>query len=241
MTIKGKELINISAIGIISGFIVGLVKAAPQVAANRYIQYKMFTLTALSFREITYYIIYFTAGLALLHIAATFVFKHMKWKKEKIFMLETMLLVPIMGAFIIDHLLRTFTYYTLGLGIQRFFRALAGLFSGENGISGFLQLLKKNIAAFLFFAVGIAAILILFRLALKINWNRAAQFMENNPPGMCCMRYMRYIRRTAFVLITAFLLLNAGLLIRGKHTPDGSPNIVLIVVDCLRADHLGYY
>ncbi|MCP5106802.1 MAG: sulfatase-like hydrolase/transferase [bacterium] len=59
--------------------------------------------------------------------------------------------------------------------------------------------------------------------------------MENKPRGI------RHIRRTAFVLIIAFLLLNTGLFIRGKRTPAGAPNIVLIVVDCLRADHLGYY
>jgi arylsulfatase A-like enzyme len=50
------------------------------------------------------------------------------------------------------------------------------------------------------------------------------------------------ILRGAFVcLIATLILLNLGIYVDGKFNTPTGPNIIMIVVDCLRADHLGCY
>jgi len=49
----------------------------------------------------------------------------------------------------------------------------------------------------------------------------------------------RLAQKTALVIVAALLLLNLGLLADRHGSPPAGPNIVLIVVDCLRPDHMG--
>jgi arylsulfatase A-like enzyme len=54
------------------------------------------------------------------------------------------------------------------------------------------------------------------------------------------IKLSRNTKRTALGVLSVLLLLNLGItIVSGIKRPEG-PNIVLIVIDCLRPDHLGY-
>lgn len=231
--IKEMKLVNAAAAGALAGFVFGLLKAIWQISTHQYLHYKMYNLTALAFQEITAYVIYFAVGLTMVHGLGFLVM--VKWKKKdqaKVAMLDTLFLLPAMGLLIFDQLLREFTYYTLGLGIERFFTQITAFFKKEIGFSDFLNLIKRNKTAFVFFVLGIAVLVFLVWVARRLRWDRVSQWLDSRS-GI--------IRRVAIGLVTCVLLLYAGIFIHSRSARPGGPNILLIVVDCLRADHLTCY
>ncbi len=77
--------------------------------------------------------------------------------------------------------------------------------------------------------LGDAGILLLtilmWRVLLKANWGNL----------------IRILKGTASILAVSVLVLNLSIMVEGKvHRPTG-PNVILIVVDTLRADHLSCY
>jgi arylsulfatase A-like enzyme len=192
----------------------------------------MFTSTALSLQETGAYMIYFAAGVTLFHLLLLPVKKLRKWDESKLIMLDTIFIGTAMSLIIIDRLLKEYTYYTLTLGIERFFQKLISIFNSQTTLSDFFKLFKKNSTAVLLFIIGIICLLFLFWFIKRLNWEKVGQFIENRSGA---------IRKTALVLIACLLILTAGIFIEGKINPPDGPNIVLIVVDCLRPDHMGYY
>lgn len=76
----------------------------------------------------------------------------------------------------------------------------------------------------LFFAVISGKVLV------RINWKELFAFKHSG-----------FIRISALTLLVCFLLLNVGINIESKFNTHAMPNVILISIDTLRADHLGCY
>lgn len=227
-----KKLLTIASIGVVCGFIIGFFDYVLQVVTNHYIQYRLFRLMAADFQEIGTIVIYFTCGLLLFHYFTALLFRLLKWNRDKIIMVDSLFVVAVMGLYILERLLDRFTYYTLSLGLERFFRKIADLFSFQRGFGDTIGLLKKNLIAVIFFIAAITVFIILLRLSRKLNWGRFSGIIKNRT---------RIILRTGAIIIIFLLIVKAGIFIHLRLDPPPGPNILFIVVDCLRADHLGYH
>lgn len=147
------------------------------------------------------------------------------------------------------------------IGIRLAFRLFAGMIprhmleihpKSRNTVSKFV------IAVFLFISIGAAGLwmanrrwlpekthplsltadLIILIAALLIGW----LFLKAQWGQRFNIRQtMRILRRTAPVLLIVLILLNAGLFLDKIINPPRGPNVLLIIIDTLRADHLGCY
>ncbi len=72
--------------------------------------------------------------------------------------------------------------------------------------------------------------IILGRVLMKMKWKTSPKLLR-----------IRHTRKPGLVLIVFLLLLNLGIIIDRRINSPTGPNIVLIIVDTLRADHVGCY
>jgi len=128
-----------------------------------------------------------------------------------------------MAAFVVytaKLLISHLTIYSLPLAVARSLRRMSEMFSGGRGLSYLLELPGRHPEIIVLFSCIIAACALLFflsgRLARKI-WGKGTKVFT-------------------ITVIVLVLLINLGSGIASTDVPDKSPNIVFIVIDCLRAD-----
>lgn len=76
--------------------------------------------------------------------------------------------------------------------------------------------------------------IILGWMLIKLKWEKLSKIIKTKYIGA-------FIRRTALALVIFLLSLNLSILIISNMNIPKGPNIILISIDCLRADHLGSY
>lgn len=213
MTIRKTEIVNLLSLGIIIGFIVGLILSINKIIANMYIQYKMSRLIVLSFQESLnkwmILIVIISAALIVIILVALIIIKAILKSRLK-FYLSNVIEVQIkdknkaktMLACIV--VCSVFFFYG-GWIINRYF------------------LPEK------FHPLSILGNLGILVFTIFLGWFLAKVIWEN------------ILRRIALALIISLAILNFCIVIDSKiHNPKG-PNVILIIVDTLRADHLSCY
>jgi arylsulfatase A-like enzyme len=230
---KTERFLNLLSISLLVGASVGIIKAAHYIIANRYIQYEMFKLAVLtSQRILNANVLYFVSGAIVLSFLWLLFANILKRSKSRILLIETMAVVILMSCLIIDVLLRSITIYTLSTALKQFSFRVENLLSGEISIAEFSSLGLTHIdAAAIILAGGIAILLLCVKLA-KVDFSpyRYERFLGS-----------KILRRISVLFAALVLAVNLYALIGSTLGKPGGPNVILICVDALRADHLGLY
>lgn len=209
-----KRLTGALSTGVVAGFIVGITVSLHFVAANRYVQYKMFRSLTVSLREFLNRWVALFAAISLvilvLQLLVSFAAKLTRRRSqsarteaedharnpERPLKVHLVLLVCctffFWGGWAINHYWLPHKFHPISLLID----------------------------------FGILLLMVLLgRALLRLRWENALKVL----PG------------TALILVALLLVLNASIVIDAKANAARGPNILLLLVDCLRPDHLGCY
>jgi arylsulfatase A-like enzyme len=228
---KADKINSIFSIAIIIGSITGFICSVDYIIANKYIQYNMFRLICFSFQKLLNKWIVLTIIISFVLLVALKLLTTLQKRTENIFILitnnidtkgkngpKTILLVGIVCCL--------FFVYT-GWYINHYW--LPDKFHP-------LSLLAD---------LGILLFTLLLGYALtKIKWERLTRFKE----AITIIAYaeiftkrVKTIKRTALALFLLIVVFNLVIVIYCKIKIPEGPNVLLIVVDALRADSLGCY
>lgn len=220
-----QRIVTILSIGIIIGSIIGSFASLHYVIANRYIQYKLFRITAYTFQKnLNANVFYFAIGLLMLYFIWFLISKKINKKAAIACAAVTFILL------LIHTLLKTFTAYTLLSGIKKFADMMGKIFTGEDPFNYLLHTLERyKIVVIIFSCIVVIAGFLCWLLA-RLKWDRVSKLIKE-----------KYIKRTAFVLVAFLIFLNLGIVIDGKIKRPEGPNVIILLIDALRRDHLGVY
>ncbi len=109
--------------------------------------------------------------------------------------------------------------------------------------------LQKNLNKWVSISFVSSLIILLFFFILLFFWRFISNFLEFRIKNKKILRWPEFfkflktgtVNKTSLTAIVMLLLLNMGILIDRRVCCPRGPNIILIVVDCLRPDHLGCY
>jgi arylsulfatase A-like enzyme len=208
-----KFVVSILSLGIIGGFLTGLFQALPTIVANHYLQYRMFRTSAVLLQP---------------HLN--------KW-----------LLLPFFACGFITVLWLVFML------IRKYFSGC----SGEVRVKAFenpATILISLVGGFFYCCIGwlvnhywisfprfhplsllcdaglLIVTVILGMLAAKIKWNSVYQFFIKI-----------YLVRIAFLLVLLAVFFNLSIALDDKINRSAKPNVLMIVIDSLRKDHMRSY
>lgn len=226
-----RKIITFLSAGIIIGFVIGGTSSINHILTNRYIQYKLVRLPLLIFQEkLNFDVSFYFIGLVILNMIIIMLFKWIKFSTDKLITFNIMSIVILTVLLIGDEFFIQSSGYTILLALKKLSFKI-GEFINEKESSDYFHLLynryKTNLSILLIFIVMTIPV---FWLLLKVSWEKASK----------CFR-TAYINRTALGLVILLAILNLGVVIDGKINSPKGPNIILILVDTLRADHLGSY
>lgn len=206
------------SIGILSGFVIGLFEsgissAFQHTAANRYIHYKMHRLAASTFQGPLF-----------------------KWLIITLFTAFFLLFV----TWLIDKLVsRTHANHKIPLKVPLIYVAWSllfypGIWAVNYYLIPYTKLHPISVLAdvgILFFSLYAAGLLAHFQG--KMQWKKQWDTLSDT----------KFIKVTAMILVISLLGLNVGIFAYGKRENNASkrPNVLLIVIDALRQDHLGCF
>lgn len=213
---KTKTWVTIVSIGIFIGFIIGLIKFVisdnlGHVTANRYIFYKTYRLMVQAFQEPLFKWLIVT-------IAAGFVFLVLVWLVKTLFShiyQKYRAVVDIFLGFVFWGAL----FVSVGWSINHYLIP----YEKFHPVS-----LLADVVILLF---SIFFVRLLFKILRKIEWKKRLNKLGKK----------KYLRTAAISLVVLLLLLNISAFIYTKIHPARGPNVVFIVIDALRQDHLGCY
>jgi len=213
---KSKIILKILAAGIIGGFFGGLVKALRVSLSHQYFHYRMHRLILFDLTEFMNKGIIIGLGISIL-------------------------LILFIGS--ISFLWKKFLSPYLDFKIKTK-KEMTSLFKGSFFILIFAYLIyqiiqhtRNPITNVPFFLGHSILVLTLFLLALrvdKIDFKRVKSKLMN-------FTRSRGMRITAVLIITMFVLINLAALSQKIFPSRSRPNVLLVVCDTLRADHLGCY
>ena len=214
--LKTKSTVNLLSIGIITGFIFGLIKfvmieAVGHVTANQYIHYKTFKLAASVFSGA------FIKWL-LLTAAAAFVFLALGWP-VKILLSNIYQKYKSVVNVIFTIILWGILFVSVGWAINHYWIPY-GKFHPVSLLADVLILVFSILTA------GF-----LWKILKKDQWQKRLIHFGKK----------KYLPTTAVSLVVLLLLLNISAFIYTKIHPAQGPNVVFILIDALRQDHLGCY
>lgn len=213
---KTKTVTTLLSIGIFIGFIIGLIKflfsdSAAHVTANRYIFYKTFRLVALAFRGP------FIKWL-IITIAAAFLVLTLVWLVKTLLSGIYQKYKFRINIFLI-FLCWGVVFVSVGWAINHYWIP----YEKFHPIS-----LLADVVILVF---SILFVWVLWKILKKVQWKKRF----NN----LCEK--KYLPAAAVSLVVLLLLLNITAFIYTKIPPAKGPNVVFIIIDALRQDHLGCY
>lgn len=212
---KKKYTTSILTLGALTGFVIGIICSGfgvvfREIAANRYLYYKMYRLVISIVGDSLFKLLIASVATALLlliviRLLGTLFSKlgeRSKGNVKKLLFFTTWCVLFVPTGWVVNRYLLSYTkFHPVSL--------LADL--------------------------GIAVFFVLFIWSLKILLGKGR--------GETLLRIVsekKYIKRIAAVLVILVSVLNAGFYIYEKTGVPEGPNIIYIVVDSLRFDHLGY-
>ena len=141
-------------------------------------------------------------------------------------------ILALIGAILADAALKRFTVYTLATAIEQFFVRFAETFSGELSGGELVGLFVKH--------AGVAVFLVLCFVVLVVLYKWMARF------DLKRIYFRRWLPRGTLIAAGAVSALvvaaaNVTLAVDARVNRPSGPNVILVCIDALRADHLGAY
>jgi arylsulfatase A-like enzyme len=212
--------ISLFSIFIIIGFIIGLIIPVSYIIANNFIQYKFYRLIAFNLQEsinkwIIINIICF-AGLIFLFL---------------FYWLTTNLLLKLYPS---NRIVKNWRDKENLIKVVYTSTVCTFIFIGGGWAINYFFLPGRLHPISLLSDLGIlifSLILVWISLKSKLSWVKILQFINSK----------KSIRLIAFVFVLLVLILNTFIFIDTRINVENRPNIVILISDALRRDHLGCY
>lgn len=210
-SMKYKSIIGFISLSIIIGYIIGFTLSANNIILHHFFQHKMYRLIAVSVQQFLNKWVLLSVCCGIVIVVAIFSLK-LLWK-----VISETILIQIKNT-------RLFKAIALGIGCTAIFayclRQIHLFYLQDKA-----QILRLMVYFLLLITVALSGWL-LFKLKINIIYK---------------ILNLKILRGAFVCLIAALILLNLGIYVDGKFNTPTGPNIIMIVVDCLRADHLGCY
>jgi len=220
---------TILSIGTILGFIIGFAFSIRTILANRYFHYRMGKLISLTFQSSLYkWIIIVSVTIFILWLLIKFInFKI----KRVFFLISTAFFTLLIGISSLLFFFYKDYFYRLGWKIKFYpwLRMQCPFFYNK------LLFYYYNPMNFLY-DVGIFLLVMLILLCIGLIFIKWKNLFN--------LTTAKYMRRTAVTLILFLVILSLYNIIDNKKNGPKGPNVIFIIIDTLRADHLscnGYH
>ncbi len=231
MTSRKQSFLSLLAGAFLLAVATGALVSLAELLNHGYIGQGMFRLTALSLRDgLNVSFLAFPLILPLFLLAALLPGR----SRERLLLLGTLYLACSLLVFSVGLLFRRLTNYSLPAALRFLDRSLSDPERREFLLAYLEDFVAQNtvllvqVGAILF---GILLLLpVLFFLFRKIDWARAAELFSGSA-----------IRIAAAGLVLLVGALNLGLWVYTESNRPTGPDIILVYMDALRADHLGCY
>ena len=231
---KLKNVISILSLVVIIASLEGFITSVSPIIANQYIRYKAFRLIADILQKNWNHPFFVALGLFLaLYVFWFLTVKKMKFDKDKAISLIIIILIVLLP---IQRLVQLFSGHTFWSATKEFVAKIAALSAGIVSFNDILWLFKKHLISIIILIVGLIVMPLLLRFLTKVNWEKIARVIRKTPAGI-----IKVIVLIALVLIVSLMVLNLSIIIDRRINPPTGPNVILIMVDTLRADHLSSY
>ncbi len=230
--LRERRIIFLLSAGVITGSIIGLITSFYFILSNRYIQYEMYRIAAFVFRENMNYSILFTlVGFAGLYMLWFLLVEKIKFNKIKVEYFYKLVIVISFICIVTDLLLRVFVDIPLLYGLKDLLRISHRFLLGPMTFQKLLDTVNSFLTGYIILiCIGAIAVPIIYRLLKRLPTEKLSN---------CAQK--KYFAHSALVLGAFILVLNLSIVIdRRINTQDG-PNVIFIVVDALRADHISNY
>jgi len=227
----GVSIFSIISLGIITGFIYGLVKALLHISNNRYISFKLYNISLLAVQDnINRYTLIFAILAVLLLVIPWIFFNWIKTNCIEFKILDSnnfrAVLYSLYGVILAVALV--YLFYPNLMSIVESNSVLTKLSNSFN--------LEVELLSILIIAISFLAIIILCSLILsKININTPTKKI------LYAVISSRGTRAVSVGILLILVLFNISVYGYHKLSLKEGPNVVLITIDTLRADHLGSY
>jgi choline-sulfatase len=230
---RTKSLVMVLSLGALVGAGAGVGMSLFDMVLNRYVSYGMYRLMTLNLLEnLNRNMIYFAIGVLILYLISLVLSLKVRWSSERIYRVVFMVSLIVIGIYVLDWMLRELTGYTGVHVAKRTLARIADLFSSRITVSRFADLIRMRSKPLSVLAVGLATVVGLYLILRKLNLERIVE--------SAMARYSQ-TRAVACTLVAACLVLNLVSYVEKKAHSKGRPNIVIMVIDCLRPDHMGCY
>lgn len=230
---KQKDMLLALAAGIALGSIIGLGGFGYTSIANRYWLYGTARLAALALREnLNRYTAWFGVGVLAYYGVSVLLVSKAKLKATVLFRIGVLAAALLFVGLSANWVLKTATRFTLPLVARMSLARLAAVAQGKVPVGHYVSLLRARPVEATLVAGCLALVAVLVWVVGRLDWSRA--------------RALTRARRGPIVgtgIAFAALVTGANLWVYAKYAGEAGPgpNVILIVVDCLRPDHLGCY
>lgn len=231
-----KQLTDFLAVGIVLGFLSGLLIALDLIKTHRYMYFRMFRTVAHSVQRLLNINILIFAVLVLIFFL---IYLYVRWltslTKTKANGRRAFVIVSIIAFFLVvlacmDDIARFAQqnyWFKLVLGILTRIREVM---VGESSILFLFSLFWKHIGAILLWLLIVSLVTGLFWIVRRLKWQKNLGSLV-----------MRLFKKTALVSLVCLVIFNIGIIVNNVFSSPEGPNVLLICVDTLRADHVGCY
>lgn len=225
-----RSVITVISVGIVVGFLMGAYEALISTLSHGYMHYRLWNLALYDFQHYLVKWMIIIPIILLIAYCALFLCKRL-WKHLYNWVQGNLLEITVKDQ-------EKYHYHAIGLKISILFLIVGGyvinhfylpeLFSMKSYLGNFGILLFSMV---LFFSTII--------LLPKVRLSRGAQIIGKT---LSIVRGTRgAVKIISIILFSVTITFNGALFVYHRlHAPQGK-NVVLIVVDTLRADHLGCY
>lgn len=211
-----KNILKVLAFGVSIGFIFGLVSAIQLISSHKYFHYRMFRLILFYLTErINVGIIYgliITILFILLLLIISFIWRKLFSPFFEVRITKIKKLTPLAKGFAFSLIFAYLAFFILKFAL-----------SPEHNTN--------------FLLVHSLVVLCLFLIFLQIE-KEGFQLANSKIYKFARLFGIKFV---AVVVVSIFILINLFSLSQKLFNPPSGPNVLLIVADTLRADHLGCY
>jgi choline-sulfatase len=220
-------------IGALLGTIMGLSAFCHTAVSNGYVGYRMLGLVALVLRrDLNSYVAYFALAVAAYHAIGMVLVRAFGLDRAKLLRFGTMALVIAVVMIPADWVLSSLTRFTLPLIARTALARAASILAGRVPLSHYLSLIRGRGLEVVLLAVCLGLLVLLVRAVGRLDWSAAERLTGE---------WRDRLLRGGIVVIAMLAAVNLYGLTLGRAGAEGATNVVLIVVDCLRPDHLACY
>ncbi|MDY6853867.1 MAG: sulfatase-like hydrolase/transferase [Thermodesulfobacteriota bacterium] len=227
-----RRIIYLLSMGIIIGTVVGFILSAYSITANRYIQYEMYRLAAFVFQKNINYSIFFSiVGVIGFYLLLFLLIKKMKLDKVKVIHFFEIVMAISIVTIAVDWLIRELTDLTLIYGLKDLLRMISVYFNYKISLKELFGTIIEQLKYFIMLSCcGIVVIPFFYWLIKKFPSDNISEFIQK-----------KHIVKTAFLFCGLLIIVNLGIIVEKRKDAKEEPNVIFVVIDALRADHVSSY